>query len=176
MLAVCASGHTLWDDLSRVPGYDPNAWSQPFEIMAVNDAGMHIPHRLAHWYSNDGWLKHWGPARRPHFHNQEGPRGARNERIRYHCWQPIAGFPVEVHDVQGGGTSSLNACLVAKRLGYQTIYLCGAPLDNGPHYFDPPWTVNNFDNTAELGVWRTMKDELGGVVSLSGNTKLIMEN
>lgn len=176
MLAVCASGHTVWDDLLNVPNFDPEKWVQPFDIMAVNDLGMHIPYQLKHWYSNDSWLKHWSKARRPWFHNQEGARGARNEKINFHCWQAISDFPgLNVWDLQGGGTSTLNAVLCGKKLGYEEIYICGAPLDRGPHYFDPPWVKENFDNTHELGIWRSMKPELGGVQSMSGNTKLILE-
>lgn len=174
-LAVCASGHTLWDDLSRVPGFDAKSWKQPFDIMAVNDAGMHIPYQLAHWYSNDGWLRYWKEARRPWFPGQEGPRGARNENIKYHSWTQISELPgLQVHSLQGGGTSSLNACLLGVQLKYEKIYLCGCPLDNGPHYFDPPWVKSNFDNTHELGIWESCKGDLPGVISMSGNTARIL--
>lgn len=175
-LAICASGHTLWDDLSKVPGFNKDVWVQNFDIMAINDAGMHIPYKIAHWYSNDGWLKYWAKARRPHFPNQEGPRGARNENIKFHSWTMISDLPgLNVWELQGGGTSTLNGALCARKyLGYEKIYICGCPLDNGPHYFDPPWIKSSFENTHELGIWESMKSELPQVISMSGNTKKIL--
>lgn len=177
-IAVCGSGASIWDDLEKVPGYDRAKWQQPFDIMTINDMGMHLPHRLEHWYSNDGWLKYWITARRPYFYGQAGNRGGRHEAIKYHAWDRIGGIEgLNVWGWPGSGTSSLNGCLTALGLGYEKIWLCGVPLNNGPHYFDPPWMVNNFDNSHERRAWEHARDTLfaGKVVSLSGNTKVILD-
>ena len=53
-------------------------------------------------------------------------------------------------------------------LGYSKIYLCGVPLDNGPHYFDPPWTHTNFERSGGLREWQNARDRYfeGRVVSM----------
>lgn len=167
-LAVCASGRTIWDDLARIPGFK-GSWQQNFDIMAVNDTGMHIPYRLKHWYSNDKWLLRWRPARRERF----GENDTTNENIKLHSCFGIDGavnwgWP-------GGGTSTLNAVMTGLALGYDRIYICGAPLDNSGHYFDPPWVTTNFSRSGGLREWESRKPYFEGkVVSMSGNTKEIL--
>ena len=169
VLAVCASGGSLWDDLSRVDGY-VDKWEQSFDIMAVNDAGMHIPYRLKHWYSNDvAMLPSWRKARRPRF----GENETKSEDIKLHSCNAFEGIN---WGWPGGGTSSLNAVMTGLALGYDKIYLCGAPLDDGGHYFDPPWTKTNFSRSGGLREWESRKQYFEGkVVSMSGNTKRILD-
>ena len=161
-LVICASGHSIWSDLERVPGYIKDKWEQSFDIMAVNDAGMHIPHRLKHWYSNDAWIKRWRPARRERF----GENDTTNEDIKLHsCFGIVInwGWP-------GGGTSSLNAVMTGLALGYEKIYLCGVPLDDNGHYFDPPWVKTNFSRSGGLREWESRSVYFEGkVVAMSGN-------
>ena len=161
-LVICASGHSIWADLEKVPGYIKDKWEQSFDIMAVNDAGMHIPHRLKHWYSNDAWIKRWRPARRERF----GENDTTNEDIKLHsCFGIVInwGWP-------GGGTSSLNAVMTGLALGYEKIYLCGVPLDDNGHYFDPPWVKTNFSRSGGLREWESRSVYFEGkVVAMSGN-------
>lgn len=175
-LVVCASGSSIWSDLDQVPGFSQNNWTQPFDIMAVNDAGMHIPYKLKHWYSNDSWLQYWHKARRPRF-SKEGRffESRKDEDIKLHCYSKIPGA-VE-WGWPGGGTSTLNACMTGLGLGYSKIYLCGAPLDDNPHYFDPPWERCNFSRSGGLREWQSRYREVlkDKVVSMSGNTKRILE-
>lgn len=175
VLAVCASGHTLWDDLYSLGHRD--VWDQNFDIMAVNDAGMHIPHKLTHWYSNDyEWLPKWVAARRPRF-VKEG-----------RMWEPRGGESITTHSCYnapgamiwpwpGGGTSTLYGVYTGLALGYSEIVVCGAPLDNGPHYFDPPWQPTTFAKCGDFKSWQNARDRIfeGRVRSLSGNTKRILE-
>ena len=169
-LAVCASGRCIWDDLKSVPGFVQDRYEQSFDIMAVNDMGMHLPYRVKHWFSNDAWIKRWKPARRPRFGRIE----TQNEEIILHCFSGCAGtvnwgWP-------GGGTSTLNAVMTGLALGYDKIYICGAPLDDGGHYFDPPWTKTNFSRSGGHREWQARREYFEGkVVSMSGNTKRILE-
>lgn len=174
-LVVCASGHTLWDDLYAVGHRD--VWEQNFDIMAVNDAGMHIPHKLTHWYSNDyTMLPRWVAARRPRF-VKEG-----------RCWETSGEGRILTHSCYkadgaliwpwpGGGTSSLYAVYTGLALGYSDVVVCGAPLDNGPHYFEPPGAQTTFERCGGHKSWQNARDRIfeGRVRSMSGNTKRIIE-
>lgn len=175
-LVVMAGGACVWDDLSKVPGFIQDKWEQSFEVMAVNDVGMHIPYKLSHWYSNDSWIQYWSRARRPRF-SRGGMlfRSHQDETILLHSYTQIPGC-IE-WGWPGGGTSSLNACMTGLGLGYDRIYLCGAPLDDGPHYFDPPWVKTNFSRSGGLREWQNHRDRFfeGKVISMSGNTKRILD-
>lgn len=166
-LVVCASGHSIWDDLQKV-GLK-GSYEQNFDIMAVNDAGMHIPYKLSHWYSNDvSMLPFWRKARRPRFGENET-----KEEIKLHSCNTFVGID---WGWPGGGTSTLNAVMTGLALGYDKIYICGAPLDDGRHYFDPPWAKTNFSRSGGLREWESRKAFFEGkVVSMSGNTKRILD-
>jgi len=175
-LVVCAGGACIWEDLKKVPGFVEDKWDQNFDFMAVNDIGMHLPYKLSHWYSNDAWLAKWGKARRPRF-SREGRlfNSYQDETILFHSYTKVEGA-IE-WGWPGGGTSSLNATLTGLGLGYQKIYLCGVPLDDSPHYFDPFWTRCNFSRSGGLREWQNARDNLfgGKVESMSGNTKRILD-
>jgi hypothetical protein len=78
----------------------------------------------------------------------------------------------------GHGTSTLNAVYTGLALGYDSVVICGAPLDNKGHYFEPDSAVSNFDRSGDLMSWKYARDNVfdGRVTSLSGNTKLILED
>lgn len=173
-ILICASGNCLWEDLYTLA--IPLKWQQEFDIMAVNDAGMHIPHRLKHWYSNDyTMLVRWRKSRRPRFKTADDAPVTENEQIQMHSCFPCPG--AIVWPWHGGGTSTLNAVFTALALGYDKITICGAPLNNEPHYFDPPHTKTNFERSGGWRTWQDARDRHfnGKVKAVSGNTKIILE-
>ena len=140
-IVVCGSGHTMWDDLER-SGFIPTKWKQNFDIMAVNRAIMDIPSRIDFGYSNHmDMMFRWAQARDVAYTQQDNKAGhiltlhSNREYTKTQRWP-----------VPGAGTSTLNAVLIAILLGYDEIKVCGAPMDNGPHYYDAPWfTWNHFE-------------------------------
>ena len=172
---VVASAKCVWDDLDRLGvhgGKDNNGW----DILCINDVVMHYPGRVAHLYSNknrllDAWLaarretiggfrvKDWGPVEMTHSCSIGGQ----------HSWP----WP-------GNGTSALGAVYTALALGYDPVVLCGIPLDNSPHYFDPDWIKSNFEREvggkdAQMKYWgNAMKAFRGRVTSMSGRTKELL--
>lgn len=156
-LIVLGSGRCVWDDISRV--------NIKADYMAVNDVGMHFPGFLNHWYSNDvEMLRRWASARRPGY-NLNFETHSCNPGVKHH------------HHLTGNGTSSLNAVVVGKRLGYEKIILCGIPLDDSGHYFDPPWIKTNFSNEVprdgdQIKFWS--QQDLRGVYSMSGRTRELL--
>jgi hypothetical protein len=78
----------------------------------------------------------------------------------------------------GTGTSTLNAVYLAILLAYKDILVCGVPMDNGPHYYDPPWHVTNFTTKNNVRPWWKARNVLKqcGVTIISENlNKLIFE-
>jgi hypothetical protein len=167
-LVICASGASIWDDFYS---FACDAWVQPFDIMCVNDMGMHFPHSIKHWYSNDfEMLPRWARARRPQF--QGTPR---NEKAILHSCYPCDGalkWPWH-----GGGTSTLGAVFTGLALGYNEVIVCGAPLDNGPHYFEPPHFKTNFEQSGGFRMWQDARQRYfeGKVKAISGNLKRILD-
>lgn len=162
-LIICGSGTCVWDDLYQV--ISPDKYETPYDIMAVNDVGMHIPHKLKHWYSNDiDMLPHWRAARRPRF----GLNETKYESIELHsCYGD--GKSIKAWDFHGGGTSSLGALWVSKQLGYTKVYLCGVPMDCSGHYFNRERT--NYANSRELRTWESNRQWFPEVIAMSGNIK-----
>lgn len=158
-VVILGSGRHVWDDLENAAGWK--------EAICVNDVGMHFPGLVKHWYSNDiHMLPRWIAARRPRYVRDFGPviethsctLGAR------HIWP----WP-------GHGSSSLNAVFTALALGYEKIVLCGVPLDDNGHYFDPPWVTTNFAREGTVRHWRLMAPKFEGrVKSMSGISREIL--
>lgn len=147
-VVIAGSGRTLWSDLEAI--------GRDFDTMAVNDAIMHFPYRLAHAYSNAAErLPLWVGARR------EDLQARDNVIEQHHCrdfWRGGNFWPWPGH-----GTSGLNAVYTAMGLGYERIIVVGMPLDNTGHYFDPPWRGNP-DYKAERRYWLGVKEYLTGTV------------
>ena len=133
-LIIVGSGRCVWDDLEKL-------WPITDDVMCINDVIMHYPGVIHHCFSCDGpMLKNWWNARRPTHKNyhQSSPQ--------FHTvnnTMPV-GKDVKKWDWKGGGTSGLGACFVGLWLGYDDIILCGVPIDNSGHYFDPDWEKTNF--------------------------------
>ena len=170
---VVASAWCVWDDLDRlgVRGDLNNGW----DTLCVNDMMQFYPGVVNHGYSNQyRWLPHWTGGRRETICGYKvvdkwGRVGLTHSRVGAQANWPWPGH----------GTSTLCAVYTALALGYDRIVICGAPLDNGPHFFEPPWCTSNFEN--EVGLredgrmmyWEASKTRWfkGRVFSRSGRTR-----
>ncbi len=172
-MVVVGGARCVWDDLALVGirgGEDNNG----YDVMCVNDIVMHYPGRVFHFYSNDHrWMPKWIAARRElHSRKYGGIRHTHSCRTGgQHSWP----WP-------GHGSSGLGAVYTGLAMGYTSIVLCGVPLDDGGHYFDPPWVKTNFNR--EVGVkgngdmmyWQGARDKVfeGRVKSASGRTRELL--
>lgn len=165
---VVGTGWNMWEDLENA-GFIAGEWIQPFHVMAVNRAVQDLPCFVTHAYSNHAKnLKIWA-AGRDEVHLKK------DQRI------PDKTVLHSLRDGHGGvtwrwpgwGTSSLCAVLTAITLGYKEIVVCGVPMDNGPHYYDPPWHKTNFANDHNDRHWISCAKRVfkGKVKVLSGRLK-----
>lgn len=140
-LLIVSSGRCVWDDLQRfsIPcKHGQEGVLFDGDVMAVNDIGMHLPCRIDHWYSNDGWmLPNWKEARRPEFKRWK-------EEISLHSIMPKTPG-VHKWPWPGQGGSGLASIYTGLGLGYDEITVAGMPSDNTGHYFDPPWVKTHFE-------------------------------
>ena len=114
--------------------------SEEFQEIA-NDIAMHIPGPVKHLYSNNTpFLKRWEQARRDQFCSTYGFIKHLHSNHSGHIFWP---WP-------GSGTSALGATYTALALGYDEIILCGVPLDDSCHYFDPDWRQCSFTKQVPL--------------------------
>lgn len=157
---VVSSGHTVWNDLAAFGMHN-------HDVICVNDVGMHYPGPVKHWYSNDiQMLPKWVAARRPRYKMDFG----KDIEIHSCCEGVKWKWPWPGH-----GSSSLNAVFTALGLGYDRIILCGVPLDDSGHYFDPPWVKTNFARDATVRHWKLLAPKFEGrVKSMSGNSREIL--
>lgn len=170
-LVIAASGRCVWEDLERY-GMAKNHDDHP-HIMAVNDMIMYYPGRIDHAYSNNhAYLSKWCEARRDQYLTKYGPvkHTHSNKTGGRHTWP----WP-------GHGTSSLNAVYTGIGLGYDRIILCGVPLDDSGHFFEPPWIGTNFvaevrDRDGGPKYWKNARDRIfkGQVQSMSGRTRELL--
>jgi hypothetical protein len=167
-LILVASAACVWKDLDRAGmalNYDAHG-----HVMCVNDMIMHYPGPIVHAYSNNhAFLPKWIAARRDQFDTRWGkPKYVHSNRTGGKYTWPWPGH----------GTSTLNAVYTAIALGYTDIRLCGAPLDNSNHYFEPPWMGTNFEQqmvveNGRMKYWTQAKDKIfkGRVTSYSGRSR-----
>ena len=129
-LIVVGGARCVWEDLALMGirgGEDNNG----YDVMCVNDIIMHYPGKVMHFFSNDHrWMPKWIEARRElHTRKYGGVRHTHSCGTGgAHTWP----WP-------GHGSSALGAVYTGLAMGYTTIVLCGIPLDDSGHYFDPPW-------------------------------------
>lgn len=178
-LVVCGDGAGVWDDMEafgcrddsgprgrvRKPGWD---------FLTVNKLVETFPGSVEHCYSNEPHLlQKFIAARRSEYALEFGP-------------------PKHSHSVKDGidhrwpwgghGTSGLGATLVGLGLGYDSIVLCGLPLDDSPHNGEPHWRRTAFATSEAAGSLTDDRDAhwkramgaafKGRVKSMSGRTRV----
>lgn len=156
-VVVAASGRCVWEDLARVGG--------EHDTMAVNDAIAYYPTALTHAYSEHTELLPFWLARcksKPLVHTA-------TELLPHETYTK---WPWPRH-----GSSSLGAVYTALALGYEEVILCGVPLDNSGHFYDPPWTPTNFlKEVPNMQYWSNAARNIfqGRVTSMSGRTRELL--
>lgn len=169
-LIIAASAACVWDDLEKTGIMHTD--TDIVHVMAINDMIMHFPGKLQHAYSNNHqYLPKWKAARRDQYLNRyEFKTLTHSNQVGGDYTWP---WP-------GSGTSSLNAVYTGLALGYKEIELCGVPLDNSHHYFEPPWAKSNFGNLYDKPneaprYWRSVAHLFKGrVKSWSGKTRELL--
>lgn len=164
-LVIVGSARCVWEDLSKIN-------FRSHDVMCLNDMIMHFPGELSHVYSNDHrWLPKWLEARRPRY-----VKDFQKTPVVHTC--QTGASTMKVWPWPGHGSSGLNACYTGLALGYERIILCGIPLDDSGHYFDPPWVKTNFnkevpEKNGEPRYWENAAKQYfdGKVKSMSGRTK-----
>ena len=128
-LIVVGCGWNVWQDLEGVSLDD--------DFMAVNDIGCYLP-KVDHWYSaQPDALRVWAEFRKVKY--DDAPK----------LWSP------ETHDFDHVGSSGYLATLVGLALGYGDIRVCGCPLDDLGHFFEP-LGVPTPDFRKHRSVWSTL--------------------
>lgn len=166
-IVVCGTARCLWDDMEKLSRKESFSGWDNVSVMTVNQAVMHLGRRVDHAYSNHGdLLEHW-LAVAPDVNGK--PQG----HTCYDKGNGLRRWPWEGH-----GTSSLNAVYTVLALEFDRVILCGIPLDDSGHYYDPPRIGSNFtnevpDRNGGLRYWKDARQSRfgGRVSSMSGRTR-----
>lgn len=163
---VVGTGWSMWDDLLAA-GFVKNAYRQPFTVIAINRAVQDLPCFVDHGYSNHAKLLKVWHAGRDEVHQKKDK----------HAGMTILHSNRDGVDVNwkwpGWGTSTMGGLLMALAMGFDDISVCGMPMDNGGHYYDPPWHETNFENDNNERVWQQAAARVfhGKVKIISGRFK-----
>lgn len=170
-LVVVGSGRGVWDDVAKaLPRIRSGA-----HVMTVNIMTVIWPHRLDHCYSNHAdLLKHWARGR-DCLHIQEW--GFPKQHTGNPDCHEATHWDLPMH-----GTSGLNAVLCGLKMGYEQIVICGIPLDDEGHCYDPPDKRDtNFTRQVPmrnngLKYWKQYAEQVfeGRVKSYSGRTSELL--
>lgn len=159
-LLIMGGGSCVWDDYAKV-----RPWKG--EIMCVNDIGQFLHDQVAHWVTlHPEYLPGWRHYRTKHLFG-------RGDRPTCHSNRMAEGVDVSWAIDNSGGSSGLFGIYVGLLLGYTEIVIAGIPMDDSPHFFDPPWYRGDLNDRANQLAWMDAKARVfdGKVKSLSGRTK-----
>lgn len=146
-LVVCGDAIGVWDDLEafgcRVDERRGRVAKEGWDFLTVNKLCETFPGDIEHCYSNEpSLLMKFVDARRSEY-TREFKKPAHTHSISSGTsWTWPFG---------GHGTSGLGAVLVGLGLGYDSIVLCGLPLDDGPHNGEPHWRKCAFKTAEAAG-------------------------
>lgn len=178
-LLVCGSGRTLFPDLQAVADLTgpldecgiPADLHEDFDIMAINDAFLALPHVdfLASYHDELIWS--WLMLR--------GPREYVNNEYKT-TWRGVTYSQRRNKGVKqvrvmknGGGSSSFYGVEIGLEEGYDRIILCGVPFDVKGRFYHAPWMKgHNYAASDGWEAWVKAKEagELDAVRSMSGMT------
>lgn len=164
-LVVLGGARSVWADSKE-------ALKAGGDIMAINDIGAYWRGRIAHWVTlHPEYMAAWRRLRDGHCYGGGAEYWVHSNRQKdgvSHHW------PV----VNVGGCSGLLACHIGLMLGYSEIVLCGVPMDNSGHFFDPSLDIypeyhSIHIDRAQDAVWKqSIRDVFAGRVrSMGGRTK-----
>jgi hypothetical protein len=178
-LIVCASGRSLWHDLTAVD----KVWGNgECDVMAVKTAGLFIPFDFQHWAGQHGERFQWMvPLRGYHFHKGMPYRECKARVHSDESWP----FVTDIWRGKCHGTSGLFAVRVALALGYDEIVLCGMPLDGSGRFYDAPWAngggigkspVTQQADLRDMTEWERCAKSMfnGRVKSMSGKSRELL--
>jgi hypothetical protein len=170
LAVVMATGRCVWDDLTY--RFDPDAYHA--EVIAVNNMILHWKGRVHHGVSMHPEEPGLWRALRPYYQGEESHVHTHGYRKHGKAGIPECDY---IWDLPGGkgGTSSLLAVLIGLALGYERIVLCGVPMDNSGHFYDPEKHVDRtFGSDFIQAEWsKAIKTMFHGRVrSVSGRTKV----
>ena len=158
-LLVLGGADCVWEDLKA---FGPVSC----DVMVINDMGCDYP----------GIIKYWVTLHPEKF---DGWRSRRRGNQDYETWAHSVIVRSKAYDVVNkttkdwGGSSGLFAAKVGLELGYDHITLCGCPMTETPHYFQPNRSWK--DCSSFIPGWTKNLDAIKGkVFSMSGWTKEIL--
>jgi len=165
-MIILGGGKTVWEDYFTARELMPKA-----EIMCVNDIGTQFKAEQIH---------HMVSLHLGFFPATKLLRREKSMLEKYvnHCSIDGAGVDVVWRMQNVGGTGGLFATKIAMAMGSKHIIICGIPMDNTGHYFDPPDAVKNHttkfsENHCNMKPWIDMKKSgiaMDRVRSMGGHT------
>ena len=168
LAVVMATGRCAWDDL--LYRFDPE--TNHAAVIAVNNMILHWKGRVHHGVSMHPEEPGLWRALRPYYQCEGSHVHTHGYRKHNKPGIPECDY---IWDIPAGkgGTSSLLAVFVALGLGYERVVLCGVPMDNTGHFYDPASKIDRTFGSDFIEMeWRKAEKHFAGRVrSVSGRTR-----
>lgn len=136
---ITGDAATLPDDVKKF-----EAWGIPHDVYCVNRSIVFFDRPVHHWAAIDNeestWLPQYDSEKihipgRPIWKHTIG--GCRGYDFYWISFDPADEMTDHARRHWGGNTGYF-AILTAAEMGYKRVILAGIPLDNSPHWYDPP--------------------------------------
>lgn len=156
LLLVCGGGRGLHEDVARAP--DRAA------VMGINLAFLCVRRPVQHLASmHENLVRFWMGLYRQHS----------EDHVHTHSHRHFEAVDM-VWDLEGQPPcSGLFGAVAGLAMGYDPVWLCGVPEDNGGHFYDPPGVPGNYLTGTNEDSWRWHREHVfaGRVKSFSGRTR-----
>ena len=126
---VMGTGRSIWNDLSRFK-------HKGYGVIAVNNMILHYKGRVDHACSMHPEEPELWKELRTAYECEQGEIITHSPCTSPHGKEHKTDYTWAIDD-SGGGTSSLFAVMLGLALGYNRIVLCGVPMDDSGHFYDP---------------------------------------
>lgn len=168
-LLILGGGKCVWEDYLEARALFGGKGS--YHIMCVNDIALQFKAEP---------IQHAVSLHKRILPAIKGVRAEKGmlEPVTTHCHKPGPGVEERWSICNVGGTSGMFATKIAIVMGYKKIIVCGVPMDNNGHYFDPLNINDNnsttFKGSSNIVAWRELgetKIAKHRVRSMSGRTR-----
>ncbi|MFA5409037.1 MAG: hypothetical protein WC343_09750 [Bacilli bacterium] len=169
LAVVMATGRCVWDDV--LYHFDPE--SNHAHVIAVNNMILHWKKRVHHGVSMHPEEPGLWRALRRYYQGEESHVHTHGYRKHNKPELEEVDYVWDIPRAKGG-TSTLLAVYIGLALGFNRIVICGAPLDNTGHFYDPAAREDKtFGSDFLKTEWmKSIREDFKGRVrSVSGRTK-----
>lgn len=160
-LIIVGGARSVWEDFYDAP-------KKLSDVLCINYSAISCPGRVDHIASmHSNALLHLRTLRKVNGLNDDCETHAPHSCLGV---DSVHGSVIGGVNLNGGSSGCWASVVALEVLGYDSVVLCGCPVDNSGNFYDPPWVEDRF--AGKRGVWKRAAALFAGrVTSMSGWTR-----